>query len=150
MSSTHGPLHGHELSEAAIDRLLKEVGVGVLSMASKGTPYGLPLSFGYDGSDRLYFVFFGHSETGRKVTFAERTPEASFLVYDIESEEAWRSAIISGNIDRIGPDEWENAREAMAANAFRPQLLTDTDLQEDPRVWRLRAAEKSGRTVGWD
>jgi hypothetical protein len=141
-------LQGQRMSDAQIDRLLRDEGVGVLSMADDGVPYGLPLSFGYDGGDRLYFLFAGHSDAGRKVSYAERTELASFLAYDMASAERWRSAIVAGPVERIRPDEWERAREAMADNAFRPQLLTGVNAAENPRVWALDVRERSGRAVG--
>lgn len=143
-------LRGTLMDEPEIGQLLEEEGVGTLSMLSDGDPYGIPMSFGYDGDDRLYFVFVGHSDRGRKVTAAERSERVSFLVYDIVSEAEWRSAVVSGPFERIMPDEWEPAQEAMAANAFQPQLLTDVDVRENPNVWVLGAEEMSGRAVGQD
>ncbi|MFB6298213.1 MAG: pyridoxamine 5'-phosphate oxidase family protein [Salinirussus sp.] len=140
-------LQGHMMPEAEIDQLLHDEGIGVLSMADGGVPYGIPVSFGYDGGDRVYVLFAGHSEEGRKVTFAERSEEVSFLVTDVASEGDWRSAILRGPFDRITPDEWDRAREAMAANAYRPELLTDVDVQSNPRVWVLAAEEKTGRAM---
>lgn len=136
------------MSDDQIDQLLRDEGVGVLSMADEGVPYGIPMSFGYDGADRLYVLFAGHSEAGRKVSYAERSEVVSFLAYDIGSAEKWRSAVVSGPFERIVPDEWERAREAMADNAFRPQLLSGVNAAENPRVWALHAEEKSGRAVG--
>lgn len=147
MSSEFDVLQGSRMNESAIDQLLEDVGVGTLSMSNDGVPYGVPLSFGYDGNDRLYFVFVGYSTAGRKVAYAEASEVVSFLVYDIVSETEWRSAIVAGTFERITPEEWDVAREAMADNAFRPMLLTDTDPQETPRVWVLDAEEKSGRAV---
>jgi nitroimidazol reductase NimA-like FMN-containing flavoprotein (pyridoxamine 5'-phosphate oxidase superfamily) len=145
MSSRPGILQGHEMDDEEISAFLTGQGVGVLSMSNEGTPYGIPLSFGYDGGDRLYFLFAGHSEAGKTVTDAERSEEASFAVYDTFPENAWRSVVVEGAIDRITIDDWETAREAMGDNAYRPDLLTNVDLQEDPRVWALGVAEWSGR-----
>jgi nitroimidazol reductase NimA-like FMN-containing flavoprotein (pyridoxamine 5'-phosphate oxidase superfamily) len=148
MSSNVNALQGHEMDRPEIDSLLVEHGVGVLSLTNDGVPYGIPLSFGYDGDDRLYFLFAGHSEDGKKVRYAESSAEASLLVLDVASDHEWRSVIVRGPFDRITPDEWERAREAMADNAYRPDLLTDVDVQSDPRVWVLEAAERSGRAMG--
>jgi hypothetical protein len=82
------------------------------------------------------------------VRYAESSAEASLLVLDVASDHEWRSVIVRGPFDRITPDEWERAREAMADNAYRPDLLTDVDVQSDPRVWVLEAAERSGRAMG--
>jgi hypothetical protein len=131
-----------------IDRLLTEQGIGVLSLTDGTSPYGIPLSFGYDGDDRLYFLFAGHSEEGRKVRYAEQSDEASFLVLDVASDNEWRSVIVRGSLTRIAPTEWDAAREAMADNAYRPDLLTTTDVGQDPRVWVLDVEGASGRTMG--
>jgi len=141
-------LRGQRMTDDQIDQLLREEGVGVLSLADEGVPYGIPMSFGYDGDDRLYFLFAGHSEAGRKVSYAERSELASFLAYDVTSAGEWRSAVVSGPFERIVIDEWDRAREAMADNAFRPQLLESVNAAENPRVWALAVEEKSGRAVG--
>ncbi len=146
MSAQFDALQGHRMSDSEIDQFLSEQGTGVLSMTADGVPYGLPLSFGYAGGDRLYFLFAGHSEEGRKVTYAERSETVSFLVYDVDADRGWQSVMIEGSLERITVDDWETAREAMADNAFRPDLLTDVDDWEDPRVWALDIEERSGRT----
>lgn len=147
MSHDSSVLQGHMMPESAVVDLLKEQGVGTLSMATEGSSYGIPISFGYDESDTLYFLLVGHSEEGKKVTYAERTEEASFLVYDVASKTEWRSVIATGPLSRITPTDWERARTALADNAYRPDLLTEVDVQEDPRVWELDIESKSGRVM---
>lgn len=145
MTANSGILQGHEMDDEEIAEFLVTQGVGVLSMENDGIPYGIPLSFGYAGDKRVYLLFAGYSEEGRKVTYAERSETVSFLVYDIYSDDAWRSVIIEGTLDRITHDEWETAREAMGDNAFKPDLLTSVNRREDPRVWALDIDEWSGR-----
>jgi hypothetical protein len=148
MTTDFGALLGSEMDESGIDDLLTEAGVGVLSMAADGVPYGVPLSFGYDGEDHLYFLFVGHSTELRKETYAERSPQASFAVFDVESDGRWRSVVASGPIDRITPQRWDAAREAMADNAFESNLLAEYDIDENPNVWALEMDERAGRAVG--
>ena len=136
------------MGEPEIERLLTETGIGVLSLARDGVPYGIPLSFGYDGENRLFFLFAGHSEEGRKMAFAESSDAGSLLVFEVQSEGAWRSAIAEGPFERITPDEWHTAREALANNAYRPDLLTDVDVTHDPRVWALEIERLTGRAMG--
>lgn len=150
MSSKYDALLGDQMDESGIQNLLTEQGVGVLSMANDGVPYGIPLSFGYDGEEYIYFLFVGYSEDWRKVTFAEQSDEVSFLVFDVESDERWRSAIVTGSLDRITPDRWGPAREAMTDNAYRPNLLREFDEQGDPHVWGLEIESMAGRAIGLD
>lgn len=145
MTLKSGISGGHEMDDTQISDLLTDQGVGVLSVAKEGDPYAIPLSFGYAGGDRLYFLFAGHSEEGRKVTYAERSEQATFLVYETYPDDSWRSVIVEGTLDRITSDDWETARAAMEGNAYRPDLLADVDTWEDPRVWAIDIAEWSGR-----
>ena len=147
MDSNLRPLLGMELDDAEIDTVLRDVGAGVLSMSADGVPYGVPLSFGYDG-DTLYFVFLGATADLRKETYAEQAEEASFTAVDVDPEGAWRSVIVAGPIDRITPEQWEDAREAMLDNAYQSDLLAEHELQENPNVWALEIRERSGRAVG--
>jgi nitroimidazol reductase NimA-like FMN-containing flavoprotein (pyridoxamine 5'-phosphate oxidase superfamily) len=57
-----------ELDDSGIDDVLTTAGVVVLSMSADGVPYGVPLSFGYDGGNALHFVFLGASTDLRKET----------------------------------------------------------------------------------
>lgn len=140
-------LLGSEMDDAEIDDLLTAAGTGVLSLSAEGVPYGVPLSFGYDG-DRLYFVFLDASTDLRKETYAEQAAVASFTTFDVEPDGSWRSVIVSGALDRIVIDEWDAAREAMADNAYQSDLLGEYELQENPNVWALDIEQRSGRAVG--
>jgi nitroimidazol reductase NimA-like FMN-containing flavoprotein (pyridoxamine 5'-phosphate oxidase superfamily) len=147
MSSSYETLLGSEMDESGIDEFLRRTGVGVLSMSADGVPYGVPLSFGYDG-EHLYFLFVGRSAELRKETYAERSEEASFVAFDVDADRNWRSVIVAGPIDRITPGEWDAARAALADNAFESDLLSAHDLREHPNVWALDVEERSGRVVG--
>ncbi len=147
MGSDLRPLLGMELDDPEIDDLLREVGVGILSMSADGVPYGVPLSFGYDG-DALYFVFLGPTADLRKETYAEQSDVASFAAVDVDPGGAWRSAIVAGALDRVTPEQWDAAREAMLDNAYRSDQLAEHELQENPNVWALEIEERSGRAIG--
>jgi nitroimidazol reductase NimA-like FMN-containing flavoprotein (pyridoxamine 5'-phosphate oxidase superfamily) len=148
MDSDYQPLLGLELDDPAIDDVLRDVGVGILSMSAEGVPYGVPLSFGYDGDDSLYFIFLGATTELRKETYAERSDVASFATFDIDPDGSWRSVIVAGPLDRISIDEWDVAREAMIDNAYQSNLLAERELRENPNVWALEMQERSGRAVG--
>ena len=141
------PLLGTEVDGAGIDEVLTEMGIGVLSMSSEGVPYGVPLSFGYDGDDSLYFIFLDASTDLRKERYAEQAGIANFTTFDVHPDGSWRSVIVAGPLDRITIDEWDTAREAMADNAYQSDLLSEYELQENPNVWTLTIEERSGRAV---
>ncbi|SNR36135.1 pyridoxamine 5'-phosphate oxidase family protein [Halorubrum vacuolatum] len=144
----HYGLVGGEMDASAIDDALREIGLGVLSMSADGVPYGVPISFGYDGSDTLYFVFIDQSVDLRKESYAERSDLASFTAYDVNPDGSWRSVIVSGSLDRITIDEWDAAREALAGNAYRSNQFERYEIDENPNVWALDIDDRSGRAVG--
>ncbi len=141
-------LVGIEMDDSKIDDVLTEVGIGVLSMSADGVPYGVPLSFGYDGNERLYFVFVDASAELRKEAYAEQTSLASFTTFDVYPDGSWKSVIVSGSLDRITIDEWDIARQAIADNAYRSNLFDKYEIQENPNVWALEIEDRSGRAVG--
>ncbi len=146
--SDYQSLVGIEMDESKIDDVLMEIGIGVLSMSADGVPYGVPISFGYDGNDRLYFVFIDQSVDLRKEAYAEQSDLASFTTYDVNADGSWRSVIVSGSLDRITVDEWDTARQALADNAYRSNQFDEYEIHENPNVWALDIKERSGRAVG--
>lgn len=136
---------GTGMDEKEAEAFLREQGIGVLSLASDGEAYGLPVSFGYDGGDRLYFVFLRAGEESRKETFAEATERASVTVYDVESKHAWRSVIASGGIREVDDDEWETVRETIGDNAWYPSLFSEAEPMRGIRGWVLEIDEMTGQ-----
>ncbi len=117
-------------------------------MSADGVPYGVPMSFGYDGDGSLYFVFLGASTGLRKESYAEQSKKASFTTFEMNPDGSWRSVIVAGPLERITIDEWDTARESLGDNAYQSNLLSEYELQENPNVWRLEAEERAGRAVG--
>jgi hypothetical protein len=149
MDSTADPLAEHRLTDDEIDDLLRESGWGVLSTCRDGVPYSVPLSFGYAAPDAAYFAFVGTSAEGRKVQYAAATRRAGLLAFDVNGPADWRSVYVEGPLERVHVDEWDTAREALAANGWHPQLYAEVDADKgsDPRVWALRIEETGGRRV---
>lgn len=54
---TFAEMQGTAMDRESIDVFLHEQGVGVLSLTDGSEAYGIPISFGYDGEEDLYFVF---------------------------------------------------------------------------------------------
>lgn len=94
------------LPEEETRRILREQTNGVLSLVDPdGEPYGVPLSFAYDGESAIYF----HSATaGRKVDcISGGGSRCSFctisqdLIVPDEFTTYFRSAIVSGHISIV-------------------------------------------------
>jgi len=134
-----------EMSTEEIDRLLREEGVGVLSLADDGVAYGIPLSFGYDAErERLYFVFLRPGESSKKTEFAERTARASFAIWNAPSRDEWESVVVDGELRRVDDGDWDRVHDVLADNAWYPTLFSETEPMQDILGWELRIASRSG------
>jgi len=80
-------LDGYRMAQSAAESLLATAGVGVLSLAADDEAYALPMSFGYDGEDRLYFVFLEAGERSLKTEFADGTARACVTVFEVDDRE---------------------------------------------------------------
>ncbi|ELZ58154.1 MULTISPECIES: pyridoxamine 5'-phosphate oxidase family protein [unclassified Haloferax] len=134
-----------EMPAEEIDRLLREEGVGVLSLADDGVAYGIPLSFGYDADrGRLYFVFLRPGESSKKAEFAERTARASFTVWNAPSRDQWESVVVDGELRRVDDGDWDRVRDALEDNAWYPTLFSETEPMQDILGWELRIDSRTG------
>lgn len=140
----YGPLKALEMDEDEIDAFLREEGVGLLSLASDGEAYGVPVSFGWDG-DALYFYLLQFGDRSKKLEFADETETASFAVYRVESKFKWKSVVASGQLDQV-PEEQEEATEAtMDDNAWFPNLFPLDEPQTDVSRLRLDVTSLTGQ-----
>lgn len=90
------------LPEDASREILRAATGGVLSLAdADGSPYGVPLSFAYDGNGAIYFHC---APVGHKIDCIAHDPRCSFCVVEqdaIVPEEFttyFRSVIVAGRI----------------------------------------------------
>lgn len=144
-SEKFAEVEGIEMERADVDQFLREQGVGVLSLASGGEAYGVPVSFGYDGGDSVYFVFLRVSERSKKEEFAERTERASLTVHDVSSKHVWTSVVVSGTLDRVADEDWDELEAAIGDNAWYPSLFSEAVPMQDIVGWELRVEEITGQ-----
>lgn len=136
---------GIHMSPAEVTEFLYEQGVGTLSLARDRTAYAVPVSFAFDGTDRLFFelIKFGHGS--KKLDFADETEIACFVTFNIESPLRWRSVIATGPLDRVGDDEYGDMDALMEDNAWYPSLFPASDEVTSIRRAVLRIEAVTGR-----
>lgn len=142
---TFAAIEGIELDREAVDAFLREQGTGTLSLTNGSDAYGVPISFGFDGADSIYFVFLRIGERSRKEAFAESTERACLTVYDVTSKHAWTSVVVSGPIRRIEDDEWPTLEAAIGDNAWYPSLFSEAEPMQDIQGWELQIEERTGQ-----
>jgi len=114
-----------ELSADEIDEMLIRNGIGVLGLIDDGQPYTIPMSFGYDGDEMAFPMQWGTGYDGRKERCVESNTNASFTIYerDTDNQQLWRSIVMTGDLYQIAEENKEQAFASLAANAeFAPDL----------------------------
>lgn len=133
-----------EMSHREIDEALGDIGYGTLSLVSEGNPYGIPVSFGYDG-DRIFGYFFRFGDDGKKMDFGEQTPTACLTAFQANSSFDWRSVIVTGTLRDVAEAETEYVDDVMAENAWFPSVFPQTTQLTGVRRVELRIQDASGR-----
>lgn len=134
------------LDRAEIDAHLRELGVGVLSLADGGETYAVPESFGYDG-DALYFQF-GYDDDSDKMSHVGTTDIATFTAYTVDP--AW-SVVVRGRLEFVPESDATTATEALASNATIPNVNVSPDAADGEirfTFYRLVPDDISGRAFG--
>jgi hypothetical protein len=109
------------MTDEEIDGYLASQSVGVLGLPTDGAPSMRPMSYGYDGDSRLYFLYLIGSGS-RKDELTRQAETARFLVYSAEATFNWRSVLLAGRLSEVRDAERETA-EAALEGAWRPDVL---------------------------
>jgi len=136
-----------QLSDDEVDAFLREHGVGVLSLAADGDAYGLPISYGYDGDDRLICLQFADAPWSRKRDFVTTTRTASFTVFELRDDLRATSVVAQGPLSPVDDDEVPDALSALADNAVFTALdESGVPIEEaDLRLFWLKPRTLTGR-----
>lgn len=140
---------GRRMSDEEMDAFLHEQGVGVLSLASDGDAYGVPMSYGYDDEARaIYFAYLRPGERSEKEVFSADTDRASFLVFEVERRDRWRSVVARGPIRPTDEAEWESASAALGADAWYPDVFRESSTTRGIAGYVLSVQGLTGRKGG--
>jgi len=131
-----------EMDDDAIRAFLANQKMGVLGLPTDDIPYLLPMSFGFDDESTLYFTFVGGPDS-RKRGLIEATERAGFLTYAAESPFSWESVLLTGTVDAIPDDEWDDIRPVLEA-AWRPEIVETAMATQAVTVYRFAAEEWTG------
>lgn len=129
------------MTGAEIDDFLATQGRGVLGLPTEDEPYLLPLSYGYDGEDTLYFTYVVGADS-RKATLTEHAGSASFLVHAATSPFQWRSVRLSGTIEAVAPEEYDQIRNDLS-DAWRPATFEGVE-SAGVRLHRYTITDRTG------
>ena len=120
------------LSEEDSKSILTAGTNGILSLIdTDGEPYGIPISFAFDGESRIYF----HSSAkGKKIECIESNPRCSFCVIGqdhIVPEEFtsyFRSVIVTGNLKKVTSTDEKLKGLTLLAKKYAPEENPDKEI----------------------
>ena len=128
-----------------IDRLLRSQGYGILSLCDDGTPYSIPISFGYDG-ESIYLPFLSEGPQSTKMAILTEGTVARLLVTAISGRFNWRSISITGPVRAVDPggSEWEQFIKTVDDNAWFMRGFERADSIDSFQGWRLDPESVTG------
>ncbi|MEF8784350.1 MAG: pyridoxamine 5'-phosphate oxidase family protein [Haloarculaceae archaeon] len=125
-----------------IGQFLTSQGFGVLGLNAGAVPYLLPMSFGYDGEDRLYFTYVV-DEDSQKERLSDEADKAAFLVYKAPAAFQWQSVVLGGTIEFLPPERWDEY-QSVKGNAWRPDIFLEAEIDAAVRVYQFHIEEREG------
>ncbi|RQG88892.1 pyridoxamine 5'-phosphate oxidase family protein [Natrarchaeobius halalkaliphilus] len=135
-----------EMTDAEIDEFLGRNETGVLSLARSDDPYAIPISYGYDASERAIYLRLVSTAESEKRDFLDSEPDARLVVYD-EAQSTYRSVIATGALCNIPPSELTPNEIAQYGQAKRPlfEIWAQGTDELDIELYRLAPVSLEGR-----
>jgi nitroimidazol reductase NimA-like FMN-containing flavoprotein (pyridoxamine 5'-phosphate oxidase superfamily) len=130
------------MDEAEITSFLSHRNVGILGLPDGGAPYMIPMSFDFDGEDRLYFTFV-LGEGSHKAELSDRADRASFLVYDATSAFIWESVVLTGELGELPEEEWDE-NDDVSGGAWQPEAFREVGPSWGTKLYQFRIRETVG------
>lgn len=131
-----------EMDDDSIENCLSAQQTGVLGLPDEQAPYLLPLSYAFDGEDRLYFTYI-LGDSSRKGELTTRADMARFLVYEHETSFRWQSVLLTGRLERVPEDEWPEIQHLLD-DAWRPNTLETAATSGGIEVYEFTVEDRSG------
>jgi len=130
------------MNDEEIDAFLSNRRWGVLGLPTEEVPYLLPLSYGFDGGDRLYFTYLRGPDS-QKATLSERAETAAFLVFAVDTLYNWESVLLEGQLTTVPESEWDNLADVLD-DVWRPDVLESAVDVGDIDVYELSINGRNG------
>ena len=142
-----------EMTEDETDDFLGQHETGVLSLSRADEPYAIPISYGYDATERLFYMRLVSTPESEKRQFLASSPRARLVVYDeVESRTVYRSVVSVGTLEELQPEELTVEHIEQYGAAKRPlfEIWGQSKQDLDIRLYRFEPTELSGRRTEID
>ena len=144
-----------DLSDNRIIALLKNNYVGSLGFIAHQAPYVLPVTYFYDQENQC---IISYSMEGHKVDSLRDSPEVSLLVFEQDSIDHWRSALVHGTFEELQQidakfylKEFSEGiqklmeKEGLGSHHFIDEFSSKSETTGIPLVYRIRITDWSGK-----
>jgi nitroimidazol reductase NimA-like FMN-containing flavoprotein (pyridoxamine 5'-phosphate oxidase superfamily) len=140
-----------ELTQEETDTFLGRHETGVLSLARAEEPYSIPISYGYEATDRQFYIRLVSNAESQKRQYLSSSPQARLVVYE-ESEPIYRSVIAAGLLEEVPKNELDVEHVEQYGEAKRPlfEIWGESRRALDVRLYRFAPDEISGRRIEID
>jgi len=140
-----------DMTDAEIDDFLAGHETGVLSLARADEPYAIPISYGYDEDERIFYMRLVSTPDSTKRQFLESSPAVRIVVYD-EADSTYRSIVAAGTLEDIPPSELTPEDIAQYGQARRPlfEIWAESKAELDIELYKLDPASLNGRRTEVD
>jgi len=142
-----------EMSESQVDDFLSTNETGVISLAREDEPYSLPISYGYDGDSRTFYMRLVSTPESQKRAFLGSNPHVRLVVYD-ESDDGtlYRSVVAAGELTEIEPAEMSVEDIEQYGETRRPlfEIWGSEKDELDIQLYKFQPAELTGRRTEVD
>lgn len=139
------------LSDTEIDEFLGRHETGVLALAREGEAYAIPVSYGYDTENRLFYLRLVSNPESEKREFLQSTSHARLVVYE-EDDPVYLSVVTTGTLSEIERDQLTVEHVKQYGDAKRPlyEIWGGSLSALNVRLYRLDPDVLSGRRAEMD
>jgi len=140
-----------ELPRSETDAFLGRKETGVLSLAREDVPYAIPISYGYDAAERLFFLRLVSTPDSEKRDYLRDGARATLVVYD-EAEPVYRSVVATGTLEAVPREALTAERLEQYGETSRPLFEIWREAQRDLDVvlYQFDPGEVTGRRIEVD
>lgn len=95
-----------EMGPSEIDEFVSNRETGVLTLARDDEPYSIPISYGYDASEGIFYMRLVSTPESEKREFLDSSPEIRLVIYDsADDEPLYWSVVAKGLLEELDPTE---------------------------------------------
>jgi nitroimidazol reductase NimA-like FMN-containing flavoprotein (pyridoxamine 5'-phosphate oxidase superfamily) len=136
------------MADDEIDDFLGSGGTGVLSIARQNVPYSVPISYGYDPDERVFYLRLGDTPDSERRAFIEATDTARLVVHE-RVDDTWKSVIATGELTEVSEEELTGNVATRLREAERPlfEIWDESPEEITLVITRLSVDSMTGRTA---